>query len=177
MTTIATKTLALIAALAATIALTGCTTTGFESHPSAPTASSTPTFDPADTDQDGTVTGFEQEQHDRKQPRDYTLADGTAVTISPSEPLPDNVKADIAVKAPVATDGRTDPFTDYLDQVYDATGVKVILIFDYKNRGHWVAVAYGHDEGVIDAKPTVDEAITAANTWNSASQYQIIVAS
>src|SRR5690606_32794651 len=78
MTTLA----AAVALLAAAGALAACTAAGPVQTPGItdPDAPATPVetvFDPADANEDRAVTAHEQEQWDRKQPREYTKADGT----------------------------------------------------------------------------------------------------
>src|SRR5690606_37066960 len=82
----------------------------------APVESQEPAFDPADLDQDGTVTGWERDQYARQS---YTLPDGTSVPLpADGEPLPQeivdavvqNVAAEAGLSAAAGTVAEKDAY-------------------------------------------------------------------
>ncbi len=173
-------TITVAAATTTVLALTGCTILTPAPEPvvsSAPVETTAPEFDPADLDQDGTVTAWEQGQYDRKQPREYTKADGTTSIIVYGEPLPEDVKQDIAQQAgpaiPAVNQADFQPIRDYLDAKSAEIGRPVVLVFAVGSE--WVAMQSGKKFGLFNAKASVDEAVAAAGPTAEALGAELIV--
>ena len=92
-------------ALALAALLTGCSLASGDATALIPsagqaaapvTATPTPTAIPGDRDGNGSLSEFEKEILAKNAPRDYTMPDGSVVSIDPTQPLPAEVVAHIA---------------------------------------------------------------------------------
>jgi hypothetical protein len=178
-----TATLALVAALG----LAGCSVGSGDG--------ATPTPLAGDTDGDGKLSGFEQEELAKSEPLEYTLPDGTVTLIDQRSPLPTEVveviKASLAPGAAELTqlveDGngraRIDALKVILNDASAATGRTLVAVLQDGGRARttvadpwqntWAAIASGGmSVGVNETNK--DAAIAAAQAWAKGHEADVI---
>lgn len=161
----------------ASLAVAGCTavevTTPSDPEPS---TSVEPSYDPADLDRDGKVTGWEREQLARQS---YTLPDGTEVALpGPGEPMPqvvvDALAAYVGAELGPSRDARTvaeqSDYSFRLRDIVQAENAKlnrsIVAVLGCRDGilgDMWCVTA--DFTGGIEPSYTLDEAITRANAW------------
>jgi hypothetical protein len=163
-------------------------------------ASTAPVALAGDRDGNGKLSAFEAEQLAKTAPKDYTMPDGSVVTIDQAQPLPEPVVA--VLKAQVTTlaeqivdyDGADshDVFDsemklfDYVNQQAEATGKKIVAVFSVEGLDpasnepgtYWTAAASGGEYGnLAPIQGTLDKAsaIAQVEAWGVAKGYELIV--
>jgi len=169
---------ATIAIAAITVsALAGCVSTPEVDAPRAiststpePTETVEPVvIDPLDLDGNGSVSEHEKRVAAMVAVRDYTLDDGTVVSVDPAEPLTEAVRADVARIATTGVAAYYDKGSSadlYAALVAESelTGRVIIAVFE-GSPGHWVAVSSAKYGGLFIAVSTQAEAVEKATAF------------
>ena len=185
------------AALLLAALLAGCTPASGDvaglipgAAPAPASATPTPTAIPGDRDGNGTLSAFETEQLAKNALRDYTMPDGSVVTIDPTQPLPTEVVAVIKSGAsPLMSalkttekDGVLLSLMNNADAVADATGKEVVFVYntasataDWGYEMLWATLASHKDSTGIAAVASRDTVVADAQTWAGTRGYEVIV--
>jgi hypothetical protein len=193
-------------ALALAALLTGCSLAAGDLAglvPSgAPAASdaATPTAIPGDRDGNGKLSAFETEQLAKNAPKDYTMPDGSVVTIDPTQPLPEPVVAVLTAQATTLAEQIVDylgadskergasslKIFAYVNEQAEATGKKIVAIYSAEGVDpatnapgtYWTAAASGGPYGTLaPIMGTLDKAsaIAQVEAWGGSRGYEMIV--
>ena len=175
------------AALLALGLLAGSSTVG-EDSPQPTSATPTPTIAPieGDTNSDGKLSEFEKQVLARNAPRDITLHDGTAATVTPGQPLPQSVIAQIAADAApgVAQAQSLDEFEPFagrrsilgVAQSYAEKLSRTVGVVFHDGRGTWgTIISDGDAETDLIGTSDKDAAIAAATNWAASHDAYMVV--
>lgn len=188
--------------LAAVASLSACGATGPTSFvPTAePAASTTETVtEPAviegDTDGNGKLSEFEKQVAAKHAPRDYTLPDGTVISIDPGKPLPEEVLAKLRADALphiaimqenanlVSGDAYMLMKAD-MDADADATGKGLVYVYNGlssipgtigETEMLWLTSASNVRVMGIMGTPDFETLYAAADSWASKRGYEVVV--
>ncbi|MFF2389145.1 hypothetical protein [Agromyces sp. NPDC058104] len=168
--------------------LTGCTAVDTSSLLNTDTTSNADAPVPieGDTDGNGELSEFEKQVLERNAPRDITLHDGTAVVVTPGQPLPqqviDQIVADAAPGAAKAqTDDEFAPMagirsirevaSTYADQI----GRTVVIV--YWGSGAWSTISSVDASGGTELAGTSDQdaMVAAATDWAETHDAYVVV--
>lgn len=172
--------------------LTGCTTGGdTSSQPDTGTTTAPAPID-GDRDGDGELSEHEKQVLATTAPRDITLLDGTVVTVTPGDPLPqpaidqiiDKVAADAAPGAAMAqSDDGSESFAgmksvrEVAVLSADELGHTVIIVYR-EHHFYWASISSEDDEeGITGLRGTRDRGamIAAATEWAESHDALLVV--
>lgn len=182
------------AALIAALLLTGCSNTdvfsgGTKAEPTT-AAEPTPTVIPGDENGDGKLSEREKELLAKKAPRDYTMNDGTVVSIDPTQPMPTEVVEELTAEIlPTATgiksaqDYDVDPalatILEFANRAETETGIGVIVLIHMpvsSGGKMWGSMASGKKAGPLTAMRDKTAMIEQATRWVEPRGYAVLVA-
>ncbi|BDI21296.1 hypothetical protein [Herbiconiux sp. L3-i23] len=169
--------------------LAGC---GPGGSPSSSAESATPSAVPleGDRDGDGQLSEFEKQVLARNAPREVALADGTAATVTPGEPLPQPVTDQIVAEAlpAVAEVSSIDEFESFdgrkklralADRYAALLSRSVVIVYpDRSDYWNWEVSSDAGDVAVTGISGTKDRdaTVAAAAEWvESEDAYLIVV--
>jgi len=187
------------AALLLAVTLSGCSVGGGSTSALAPvvaeatpSAAPTPTEIPGDTNGDGKLSEREKEILAKNAPRDFTLTDGTVVSVDPQAPLPAEVVDELfAQLLPFADKLRTSPadgrspgniadMRDQVDALSDSLGKGLVVIFKTQsndgsgNIALWACMASGIRISPVQALADGDVLNAEVQTWAETRGYEVI---
>ncbi|WP_411699160.1 hypothetical protein [Conyzicola sp.] len=194
------KKLTIITTASLLLALTGCSTEPlgldlvpeFQAVESTPAPLPEPTFDPADLDQNGSVSNFELQVQAAHAVRSVTLVDGTVVDVDPDVPLADNVKASVVMAiAPAFSvlltfdrpDGSSRAIFAAVDAQAASLGRELVVVAPAKSAQGvngaavraYVIIASGKDQGLTLSDESQATQIAFAENYASARNCDVIV--
>ncbi|MEC5149913.1 hypothetical protein [Cryobacterium sp. GrIS_2_6] len=160
--------------------------------PAPVTATPTPTAIPGDTNGDGKLSEFEKQILAQNAPKDYTMGDGTVVSIDPKQPLPAAVVAEVRaaispsttiLAMPSAYASATTAVHNAISAEGDATGKGIIVVTratSYPNPGGpgidgWVTLASNKDSTGIMFTPDKNSIVTDAQAWAASRGFELLV--
>jgi hypothetical protein len=171
-----------------TVTLSACTQGATEavSKPAATEAAveAPPVALEGDLDGNSSVSEWEKSMLAKHAARDYTLADGTTVTVDPAQPLPAQVIEEVKAAGSASASGlRTSSVEPYyaaydaliatLDAKAAATGHGFIVVA--KGSTIWVAVASGATNAPLAGSTDKGTAVAQATEWAAARGFELIV--
>jgi hypothetical protein len=178
--------------LAATT-LVGCSSAGLPMLIAAP-GTSAPSSTPVpplggDSDGNGSLSEWEKSMLVKHSARDYTLADGTTVTIDPTQPLPAPVVAAVTAKAAPSASAANTSNADAgiagckallatLDAEAASTGRGVMVVFAAQSSIDgvaWTTAASGTSQAPFVGSIDKAAIVAQATAWASARGYELIV--
>jgi hypothetical protein len=191
-TTIRTATATAAAAgLLALALLTGCTALDASVPPDPDTTSqaaadAAPASIEGDSDGDGELSEFEKQVQATNPPRDITLHDGTAVVVTPGQPLPqlviDQIAADAAPgAAQVKTDDEFAPMAGLRSIREVATSYANehgrIVVIVYRGFGVWGTISSVDESGgpELAGNSDQDAMVAAATDWAESHDAYVVV--
>jgi hypothetical protein len=148
-------------------------TTPAKSKPAASAPAATPSAKP--------MSEFDKQVAAQTAPRNYTMPDGSVVSVDPTKPLPEPVKAAVAAElAPHVTNASShtpDEVFGALNAQAAATGRGVVAVASSfaSGRTQWYAVASGQIQGLFPSKSTKAEAVAEATAWAKERGFDVIV--